>query len=300
MTAGFAIIGAGKWGANIVKTISASESMRLVAAITSKSRSEIEEIAPFDGVIFRDHEQIKNLKRKIDGVIIATPPKGREHIVEYFLNSGIPVFSEKPLTLDARQTIRLVDKARCSGVPLVEDFIHLYSWPYINLRKSISDRVPIEVESFGGNTGPYRDYSPIFDWGPHELSMALQLFGCTPQVDSVEAFDKESDYRFSCTVKLNFGKRGKATLTFGNTFQSKQRSFRCQSDGREWMYDDTASQKLLVDGSPYTGDEATEGTSALLMALECFAGTHSLYSREECYWLSESVASLTEEIASRV
>ena len=123
----FAIIGVGKWGPKIARTISSSQSLDLIAAVTSKSYRELQEIAPFSGIIFKAYQELSNLGGKLDGVVIATPPQGREKIIEYFLDSGMPVFAEKPLTLGARETARLVDKARRTGIPLMEDFTHLYT-----------------------------------------------------------------------------------------------------------------------------------------------------------------------------
>ena len=126
MKARLAIIGVGKWGKSIVRTVSESESLQLIAAVTSKSRVELQEIAPFDGVVYQDYEELTQLKSRLDGVVVATPAAVREPIVDYFLDSGVPVFAEKPLSLNASETNRLIEKSRRTGVRLVKDFIHLY------------------------------------------------------------------------------------------------------------------------------------------------------------------------------
>ena len=131
------------------------------------------EIAPFGGSIFEDYRDLNSLESELDGVIIATPPAGREQIIDYFLELGVPVFSEKPLTLHFHETQRLLEKSRRCGVPLVQDFLHLYSWAYVYIYKQLSSASHIEIESIGGNTGPYRNYSPLYDYGPHDLSMTL-------------------------------------------------------------------------------------------------------------------------------
>ncbi len=296
MNKGFAIVGVGDWGSKIVRTISGSASLSLIAAVTSKSDREIQEIAPFDGVIYRDYKDLGDLKGKLDGVIVATPPKEREAIIDYFLDRSMPVFAEKPMTLDASETLRLVGKARRSGTPLVEDFIHLYAWPYITIREQLSATGRIEIESTGGNSGPFRNYSPVFDYGPHDLSMTLQVFRCKPRTLAVEVLDHVSENRFSTGVKLDFGSRGKASLKFGNTFTGKQRVFKCRVNDNEWRYDDSAKDKLEKNGHPYRPDGSFQDYSALELALQCFAGNFSLYSGDECLWLSESVAELTADI----
>lgn len=291
-----AIVGAGEWGSKIVRTISGSASLSLVAAITSKSYSELQAIAPFDGVVHRNYQALGGLKGELDGVIVATPPAGREQIIDFFLDAGIPVFSEKPLTLSARETVRLVAKARRSGTPLVEDFTHIYAWPYIAISEHLSQASRVEIESVGRNTGPFRDYSPIRDYGPHDLSMTLQAFRCTPRILSVDVFDRVSEYRFSIRTELDFGSRGTATLKFGNTSAKKQRVFKCRVNGDEWEYDDTATDKLVRNGCPHRAAGDFQDYSPLELALQCFAGNRSLYSNEESLWLIESVARVTDEI----
>ena len=300
MSTRLAIIGVGKWGSNIVRTLSGSGLLSLAAAVTSKSKRELQEIAPFEGVIFEDYKDLISLQGQLDGVIISTPPAGRERIIDFFLDAGVPVFSEKPLTLDTHETARLVEKSRRRGVPLVQDFIHLYSWAYIAIWQQLPATGRIEIESIGGNVGPYRDYSPVYDYGPHDFSMALQIFRCRPRLLAAEVLDRESDLRFSTRVELDFGGRGTVSMKFGNTFTKKQRIFRCRAGGDEWTYDDTAADKLVKNGRPHHPDGGYGDYSPLELALQCFAGHHSLYSRDVNWWLSESVAELTEEIAERV
>jgi predicted dehydrogenase len=274
--------------------------LELVAAVTSKSDREMQEIAPFSGVICKDYQKLGDLKASLDGVIIATPPQGRQEIIEFFLESGVPVFAEKPLTLDARETMRLIGKARRLGIPLIEDFTHLYTWPYIAISEQLAAQDHINIESIGGNSGPVRDYSPVYDYGPHDLSMTLQVFKTRPRIRSVKAFDQLSANAFSIRTELDFGSRGTACLTFGNTFTDKQRVFRCGVNDDEWTYDGTAAEKLTRNGRPYKYDGYSRNFSALELALLCFAGNSSLYRNDECLWLSECVAELAGEIAGRV
>jgi len=98
---------------------------------------------------------------------------------------------------------------------------------------------------------------------------------------------------------LEFRGRGTACLTFGNTINDKQGIFRCEVNADEWNFDDTAVDKLTKNGNPYRPDGLYQNYSALELALQCFAGNHSLYSREESLWLSESVAELVAEIPDR-
>lgn len=295
-----AIIGAGAWGAKIIRTVSASPVMDLVAAVTSKSAHDIREIAPFDGTVHADYRSLGEQAGRLDGVIVATPPEGRETIVEFFLDLNIPVFAEKPLTLDASATHRLTERSRRTGTPLVEDFIHLYAWPYIAIRRHVASAKRIDIDSAGGNDGPCRNYSPVFDYGPHDLSMVLQIFRCRPRMVAAELVRRRSDSAFSTRVALDFGERGSAMLEIGNTFADKTRTFTCRAGGDEWLYDDRAADKLSRNDRAYTEPAEFQAASPLDLAVQCFIGNHSPYSADDHLWLIETVADVTAEITSQL
>ena len=130
--------------------------------------------------------------------------------------------------------------------------------------------------------------------------MVLQIFKCKPTLRAVKVFDQMSEHSFSTKVELDFGDRGTALLNFGNTFAGKQRVFACRTDSDVWRYDDTARERLEKNGSPYHADGVYQDYSALKLALLCFVGRYSLYSDDEQLWLSESVASLSEDIVKRI
>ena len=117
---------------------------------------------------------------EIDGAIVATPLGVRPAVVEKLLSQGVPVLAEKPLSLKADASIKLVRLAQSLRVPLIEDYIHLYSWPYLMLNEQLVGSWPISIVSSGGDWGPFRDYSPLMDYAPHDLAMVLQVFDCLP------------------------------------------------------------------------------------------------------------------------
>ena len=295
-----AIIGVGKWGSKIAKTVSASRSLEWAAAVSSKHVGELEAIAPFDGILVRDFRQLSDHADQLDGVVIATPPQGRDKIIDYFLDLGIPVFSEKPMSIELHHTKRLVEKARHCGVDLVEDFVHLFSWAYLEIRDRVDPANPLEIESCGGGIGPYRDYSPLYDYGPHDLAMTLQFFRCQPETIDVRPFDQVSANRFSVKVELGFGQLGSALLKFGNSFQEKQRIFTCRNGETEWCYDDSSDEKLFHNGEAVNPGGPLMKYSTIELALQCFTGNIPVYSAQDMLDLSVNVAELLDRINRRL
>lgn len=295
-----ALVGCGAWGAKIARTIETSKSLALQAVATSKTQGELQQNLPgFRGKVLRDYRDLGELVTAVDGVVIATPPHGRERIIDFFLEQAVPVLTEKPMTLSAGATAALVAKARSANVLLVENFVHVYSWAYQAIRQRISASRPLEVESIGMNSGPFRDYSPIHDYGPHDLSLTLQIFGGEPKAFEVQTFLHHGERRFCTRVQMDFGLRGKASLVFGNTSPVKVRSLVCRAGGETWQYDDTRPEKLFLNDKPHRDTRNPSSLSPIELSLLNFTGIEQIYSAEESLWLSETVGALTEEIARK-
>jgi len=296
-TARLAVIGVGPWGTNIVRTILASPHMDLVAIASAKRREEIARIGPFSGPLLADYRELAGLRDGIDGIVLATPPEHRPEQIDFFLDLGVPVFAEKPLTLRANETSRLLAKARVLGVPLVEDLVHVYSWPYRSICSQVgSGRV--DIESCGGNDGPVRTYSPLFDYGPHDMAMSLRIFRCRPQRIAAGVFNVKSVRQFCVSVELDFGPAGTATMSFGNAFDSKRRWFRLRDAKNDWVADDLQASKLRRNGVPLSPEK--HESTPLAAALESFAGHRVVLTAAESARLSDNVAGVLDDIESQI
>ena len=142
-----ALIGVGKWGANFLRTIVESCQDELALVVTSKSKEQLDAIAKSNTKIISNISLIDNYVNDIDGAIVATPPKGRAAIVEKLLRHGVPVLAEKPLSLNADTSVNLIQLAKSLRIPLIEDYIHLYSRPYLMLTGQLVDNWPISINS---------------------------------------------------------------------------------------------------------------------------------------------------------
>ena len=70
------------------------------------------------------------------------------------------------------------------------------------------------IRSVSGNIGPYRDeWSPLWDWGPHDLSMCLSLV--EEKVNITNVFHETDKFEFKegyenrrINITMLFGERG--------------------------------------------------------------------------------------------
>ncbi len=287
-----ALIGVGKWGANYLRTIVGSNQDKLTLIVSTKSREQLDAIAVSGAKIQPDISSLDQFSDKLDGAIVATPPDVRPLIIESLTRLGIPVLAEKPLSLDADTSITLFEQAQQLDVPLVEGYIHLYSWPYLRLLEQLGSGWPCFIESAGCGWGPFRDYSPLEDYGPHDLAMALGIFNRMPEKISLSINDVESSLAFSSDIALDFGDRGQAAITVSNVSSDKVRRFSVRQNSKTWVYDDCIPDKLVCNGVPQSSP--LQETSAMQLMLDSFCERKQQYDLDRLGWLSKSVAQILQ------
>ncbi len=204
-----ALIGAGRWGKNIVTTLKQIEGVggvRLKYIVARKSES-LEQYKN-DYEVETDYKKLLE-KKDIDAVIIATPPSTHKDISLPFIRAGLPVFIEKPLTANLEEAEVILKEVKERGGLVFVGHIHLYNPAYQKAKEFFlkAGKLRVIYGECGGN-GPYRnDFSALWDWAPHDLSVMLDIFGTLPVSVSASAFSvlRPSTKLYDvATLKLNF------------------------------------------------------------------------------------------------
>ena len=73
----------------------------------------------------------------------------------------------------------LFNLALINRVNVKVNHVYLYHPMYRFLKEIVKDKNKINsIYSFSGDNGPFRkDISPLWDWGPHDIAMCLDIFG---------------------------------------------------------------------------------------------------------------------------
>lgn len=109
----------------------------------------------------------KELEGKVGGVIVATPPTSHYPICKWFLERGIDVLCEKPLTEDYDQALELVRIAEANNAKLAVNQTRRFFPTYQKIRELIADGVIGELKSITYHDGVE------FDWpasSPHHFA----------------------------------------------------------------------------------------------------------------------------------
>jgi predicted dehydrogenase len=151
------LIGSGAWGQKYISTLNDFPNVSLTVA-TRHNWKELIDSHP-------------------DGVIVCTPPSSHIEIASYALALNLPTMIEKPVSLSLREAQTLQQYS----VPILVNHSHLFSHRYQKIKQNISSNSIDHIMTFGLGTVSHPDYSGLWDYGPHDLAMILDLTQQFPQ-----------------------------------------------------------------------------------------------------------------------
>jgi len=168
------LIGIGYWGKIILKVLQTYTRDIIICDEILKNNSKYE--------IYNTITDYKDLE--CDKVFVAVPATKHYIIVKYFLEKGIDVFCEKPLTIDHKTSNELYKIANENNALLIVDWIFTFN-PYINKIKTDYDSGLLgKIKSVNMNRlnfGPERtDVNAKWDLASHDISIIQYIFNDTP------------------------------------------------------------------------------------------------------------------------
>ncbi len=261
------LVGVGHWGRNIVRTV--SESRRAVLAGAASRNPRTADVVPRGCRIFANwHELIADLD--LDGVIVATPPALHPRIVLSALEAGLPVLVEKPLALSVEEARGIRARARALAGSVMVDHTHLFHPAWTELKRRRPQLGPIRaIRSVGGNRGPFRaETTVLWDWGPHDISMCIDLMEAVPETVSARRLRAEQTPEGRGELlRLDLGfATTRAEIEIGNLMSTRTRRFEVEFAGTTAVIDDTAEHKLRCGGRGIP----IAGTPPLTVVVEAF------------------------------
>lgn len=206
------LIGSGKWGKNYISTLDRDfPNIKLKIANRNNWKQLVDE--------------------NPDGVIISTPPQSHIEIAEYSLQKNIPTMIEKPLSLSSIE----IDKIKIFSAPILVNHIHLFSDAYLRIKEIIDPDKIDHIESAGYGNGPIRNYSSLWDYGPHDISLILDLTNKMPHDIKVWKYNFGHNNMFD--ILMSFGTFYSSSRV-GNAANDSSRTLRIDCDGIKIGYDD--------------------------------------------------------------
>jgi predicted dehydrogenase len=179
-----AVVGAGAWGMNHVRTMSQVEGARLAMVCDTVAGTREKVRASFPGVCVGSDVREAIASSEVDAIVLATPAKLHAEQALAALSAGKHVFVEKPLALNAADAGAVVAAAKARGRILMVGHLMLYHPAVNRLRELIVAGELGKVcylYSVRVNLGRVRqDENALWSLAPHDLSMMDYLLGEAP------------------------------------------------------------------------------------------------------------------------
>lgn len=303
------LIGFGQWGQAIARSISKYRNCK-ISAIVSSYRIDSENLDKNSIVYGNSIDMYKS--NSISAVIIANSPE--KHCKEAFLalTQKLPTWIEKPLTLDPRESLMLLNFGKKQNSRVFVDHIFVHSIGWLIFKEASLDLGQLtRIESAGGAPLPIRKLiSPLWDWGPHDLSLVLDLVGQIPS-SIIARTDRDSDtftkFTFNTLVDLKFPSGITSSSTFGNNFNEKKRWLKAYFENGELEicnFDDGPILKKLYRSLPGSSAlkipvpvEPRPLDAAIIQFLDLVAGTNINLKDLE---LGHQIVSVLSEIEHQI
>jgi predicted dehydrogenase len=170
-----AIIGYGYWGPNLARNFSELEGVELsiICDLNPSSIKIAKQRHPFTNCTTDVMDIIRD--KKIDAVVIATPPSTHADLAVRLLESGKHVFIEKPLALSTEEAERIIKTAETNNRILCVDHTFVFMGAVRKVKELINlgrlgdlyyyDSVRINLGNF------QNDINVAWDLAVHDLSI---------------------------------------------------------------------------------------------------------------------------------
>jgi predicted dehydrogenase len=172
---GLAVIGAGYWGPNLIRTALATPAIRLEWVCDLDTERARRALGPYVPVQVTDSYDAVLADPRVTAVAVATPAGTHFDLVRAALESGKHVLVEKPLTPSAAEGKKLAVLARDRDLVLMCDHTYCYTPAVQRIREMIRGGELGEiqfVDSVRINLGLVQpDVDVLWDLAPHDLSI---------------------------------------------------------------------------------------------------------------------------------
>ena len=241
------LIGHGTWGSKIAATIVRLNGFELAAAST-KNRLVHEKYQSTDTEIYDRPEDLL-AHDGLDGLVIATPPSSHKRLLMQGVGLGLPIFIEKPLTLSEEDNREILGLLRERKAMVLVDHIYRFHAGFQTLLGNLGHVGKIrEIESYGGNQGPIRaDYSSLWDYSPHDLSMVFSVRKMLPTDISVtRTLSKKTESGYGENFDISFNLNDiKVKVCVGSAFETRTRWFRVTGDQGVLLFADEPDKPMV-------------------------------------------------------
>lgn len=244
-----AVIGCGYWGKNLIRVLYELGVLNTICDTNAQTLEELKQ--RFPGVKTTSDVKTVFESTRIRGVVIATPAVTHYELAKQALNAGKDVFVEKPLAMNTKEALVLINLAKEKKKILMVGHILQYHPSIIELKKLIDEDELGKIHYIYSNRlniGKLRtEENILWSFAPHDISIILMLLEEEPV--QVKAFGgnyiTKGVYDITTTVlEFRNGVNGHIFVSWLHPF--KEQKLIVVGSKVMAVFDDLSEEKLFI------------------------------------------------------
>jgi len=218
-----AAIGVGHLGRHHARIYAENGDAELVAVVDT-SPENLAAIAEKSGA--RGIEDYHSLIGEVDAVSVAVPTVSHYEITKEFLEAGVHVLVEKPMTATLEQASELVELAESKGVVLQVGHIERFNPAFMAAKKYNVQPKFIEVHRLSPFKFRSADIGVVHDLMIHDLDVILSLVACSPEKVEAVGFNVLGRHEDIANARIVFQNGCVANVTASRVAVKSMRKLR--------------------------------------------------------------------------
>ncbi len=227
-----AVVGTGHLGGFHARVLSILKNCEFVCVVDVNEERGREIAAKYNVPFVRDFRRIIG---EVEAVTIATPTIYHFDVARFFIENGVHVMIEKPITAHVDEAEQLIEMARQRKVKLQVGHIERFNRAFMTLKENVKNPWMIRANRYSPFTGRSVDIDVVLDLMIHDMDLVFALDGSSVKritVKGTKVVTDKTDIAFAM-VELESGCI--AELNVSRVASERERSLRV-FDGEENIY----------------------------------------------------------------
>ena len=251
------VIGVGYLGKFHAEKYAAMENVRL-AGVADIDRSRAEDVAARLGS--RAYTDYRDLLGRVDAVSVVVPTAMHFDVGMDFLNHGVDVLIEKPMSTTVEQADGLIDAAESNSLILQVGHLERFNPAVLALKDIITQPMFIEAHRLSIFKDRSTDVSVVLDLMIHDIDIILNIVNSEIQGIHAAGVPVICEHADIANVRLQFGSGCVANVTASRISTKNQRKIRIFQKDAYVAVDFAAREITLIRRTGNPSDSLVPGT----------------------------------------
>ncbi|MDX1562963.1 MAG: Gfo/Idh/MocA family oxidoreductase [Gammaproteobacteria bacterium] len=222
-----AVVGVGYLGRYHAQKYAALETAALVGVCDANERTGRAVAAELGCDFIADHG---DLVGRVDAVSVAATTSAHYALTKFFLEQGIHVLVEKPITTTSREAAELTEIAEQNGLKLQVGHIERFNPALLAARRGLDRPSFIECHRLAPFTSRGADVNVVLDLMIHDLDVILSLVDAPPAAVSAVGIAALTSSVDVANARIEFDNGAIANVTASRASTKAERKFRVWQD----------------------------------------------------------------------